>query len=72
MTTAHAIAPLALDAPEAVDPARVGRPATSKRFFTAKGTPASGPGSRPPATVASTASESASARWVVTSVKALI
>ena len=31
------------------EPARVGRPATSKRFFTAKGTPASGPGGRPAA-----------------------
>ena len=50
------------------DPARVGRPATSKRFLTANGTPASGPTGRPAATAASTAAASASARSAVTSV----
>src|SRR5580693_5019223 len=50
------------------DPARVARPRTSKRFFTAKGTPASGPGFFPAAIAASTARAVARARSVVTSV----
>ena len=51
------------------DPARVGRPCTSNRFFTAKGTPASGPGFFPAAIAASTARALARARSAVTSVK---
>src|SRR5712672_2561616 len=52
------------------DPARVARPLTSNRFFTAKGTPASGPASLPEATRASTAFALARARSAVTSVNA--
>ena len=52
------------------EPARVGRPATSKRFLTANGTPASGPGVRRPR-AASTAAARASARCPVTAVNAL-
>ena len=51
------------------DPARVGRPFTSNRFFTANGTPASGPGFFPDAIAASTARAVARARSAVTSVK---
>src|SRR5882672_10123232 len=52
------------------DPARVARPLTSNRFFTAKGTPASGPASLPEAIRASTARAFARARSAVTSVNA--
>src|SRR5882757_1027623 len=52
------------------DPARVARPLTSNRFFTAKGTPASGPASLPEAISASTARAFARARSAVTSVNA--
>src|SRR5882757_9756209 len=52
------------------DPARVARPLTSNRFFTAKGTPASGPTSFPEAIRASTARAFARARSAVTSVNA--
>src|SRR5262245_14982830 len=53
------------------DPARVRMPATSKRFFTANGTPASGPGSRPAPMAASTPAASVRARSARTSVKLL-
>src|SRR5216683_1338703 len=53
------------------DPAMVTNPATSNRFFTANGTPASGPGSSPRASATSTARASASARASVTAVKLL-
>src|SRR5512140_780020 len=53
------------------EPARVGRPATSNRFFTAKGTPASGPTVLPAAMSASTARAFARARSAVMSVKEL-
>src|SRR6266700_4805015 len=53
------------------DPARVGRPRTSNRFFTAKGTPASGPTFFPAAIAASMARALARARSAVTSVKQL-
>src|SRR3954468_13493741 len=53
------------------DPARVGRPLTSNRFFTANGTPASGPTFCPAAIAASTARALARARSAVTSVKEL-
>src|SRR5712675_1953482 len=52
------------------DPARVARPLTSNRFFTAKGTPASGPESLPEAIRASTARAFARALSAVTSVNA--
>src|SRR5450755_3341222 len=52
------------------DPARVGSPCTSNRFFTANGTPASGPGFLPAAIAASTERAFARARSAVTSVKA--
>src|SRR3984885_15000065 len=51
------------------DPARVGRPLTSNRFFTAKGTPASDPGFFPAAIAVSTARAFSRARSAVTSVK---
>src|SRR5579871_2887484 len=51
------------------DPARVGSPLTSNRFFTANGTPASGPGFFPEAIASSTARAFARARSAVTSVK---
>src|ERR1700712_3771578 len=51
-------------------PASVGRPATSIRFFTANGTPASGPGSTPAAIAASKAPARDRARSAVTAVKA--
>src|SRR6266436_1395403 len=50
------------------DPARVTRPCTSNRFFTANGTPASGPAFCPAAIMASTARALARARSAVTSV----
>src|SRR6516162_1316260 len=53
------------------EPARVERPATSNRFFTAKGTPASGPAARPAATAASIALAFVRARSAVTSVNEL-
>ena len=53
------------------EPARVERPFTSNRFFTAKGTPASGPALLPEAIIASTARALARARSAVTSVKEL-
>src|SRR4051795_4333809 len=53
------------------DPARVARPLTSNRFFTANGTPASGPTFWPAAIAASTARALARARSAVTSVKEL-
>ncbi len=53
-----------------LEPARVGIPSRSNRFFTATGTPASRPGSRPAATAASTAAASARARPSVTAVNA--
>src|SRR6185369_12315055 len=53
------------------EPARVGSPATSNRFFTAKGTPASGPIFLPAAISASIARAFARARSAVTSVKEL-
>src|SRR4051794_11616127 len=52
------------------EPARVARPLMSNRFFTAKGTPASGPALVPPRITASTARARARARSAVTSVKA--
>src|SRR5579871_3999637 len=52
------------------DPARVASPFTWNRFFTAKGTPASGPTLWPAAIAASTARALARARSAVTSVKA--
>ena len=54
-----------------LDPAVVTVPARSNRFFTAYGTPASGPGSRPAAMAASTAVASRQCSVVVTAVKAL-
>src|SRR5580704_398723 len=51
------------------DPARVESPCTSNRFFTANGTPASGPTFFPVAIVASMARARARARSAVTSVK---
>ena len=53
------------------DPARVGRPLTSNRFFTANGTPARGPTGLPAAIAASTSFARLIARSAVTSVKAL-
>src|SRR5215475_5568517 len=53
------------------EPARVASPATSNRFFTAKGTPANGPTVFPSAIAASIALALARARSAVTSVKAL-
>src|SRR3954447_25474251 len=53
------------------EPARVDRPATSNKFFTAKGTPASGPTVLPAAMSASIARALARARSAVTSVKEL-
>jgi len=50
------------------DPARVGRPRTSNRFFTANGTPASRPAFFPAAMAASIARALARARSTVTSV----
>src|SRR5947209_10269684 len=52
------------------DPARVGNPLTSNRFFTANGTPASGPGFFPAARAASMARARARARSATTSVNA--
>src|ERR1700712_4465577 len=52
-----------------LEPARVGRPCTSNRFFTANGTPASGPTVLPAAMAASTARAVDRARSAVTSVK---
>jgi len=51
------------------DPASVVTPATSNRFFTANGTPARGPGSRPHAIDRSIRSASESARSESTAVK---
>src|SRR5579871_278664 len=51
------------------EPARVGIPFTSNKFFTAKGTPASGPTLLPAATSASTCRALARARSAVMSVK---
>ena len=53
------------------DPATVGRPATSNRFLTANGTPASGPSRSPFLRAASIAAARSSARSSVTAVKAL-
>src|ERR1700759_5027673 len=53
------------------EPARVLIPFTSNRFFTAKGTPASGPGFFPADIAASTSRAFARARSAVTSVKEL-
>src|SRR4051812_40492331 len=53
------------------EPARVGSPSTSNRFFTAKGTPASGPTLCPAAMAVSMARALARARSAVTSVKEL-
>src|ERR1700759_2762369 len=53
------------------EPARVLSPLTSNRFFTANGTPASGPGFLPAAIAASSARAFARARSAVTSVKEL-
>ena len=53
------------------EPARVGRPFTSNRFFTANGTPASGPTARPAARAASISRAFARARSAVTAVNAL-
>src|SRR4029453_9814127 len=53
------------------EPARVGRPATSNRFLTANGTPASGPSFSPRARRASSAAAVACARSCVTAVNAL-
>src|SRR4051794_34963440 len=50
------------------EPARVGKPCTSNRFFTANGTPASGPALFPAATAASIARALLRARSAVTSV----
>ena len=55
-----------------LDPASVVMPATSKRFLTAKGSPASGPGSPPAASAASTRSASPRACSASTVVNALI
>src|SRR6266446_5364510 len=54
-----------------VEPASVDNPATSNRFLTAKGTPASGPSARPSARSASIARALARARSSVTAVKQL-
>src|SRR5262245_46987842 len=54
-----------------LEPASVGSPATLNRFFTANGTPASGPRRRPLARSASSAFARARARASVTAVKAL-
>src|SRR5580693_3745591 len=54
-----------------LEPARVARPSTSNRFFTAKGTPASGPTLLPAAIAASTARALARARSALKSVKEL-
>ena len=55
-----------------LEPARVGRPATSNRFLTANGTPASGPSGWPAARAASIAARAWRARArAVTAVKAL-
>src|ERR1700733_4258920 len=53
------------------EPASVGSPAMSNRFFTAKGTPASGPAGSPRARVASIACARRNARCSVTAVKEL-
>src|SRR6185312_6563211 len=53
------------------EPARVEIPFTSNRFFTANGTPASGPGLLPAASSTSTCRALARARSAVTSVKQL-
>src|SRR5579862_760143 len=53
------------------DPASVGKPATSNKFLTANGTPASGPMGSPRARVASIASARRNARCSVTAVKEL-
>src|SRR5260364_48788 len=53
-----------------LEPARVGSPSTSNRFFTANGTPASGPTDLPAAIAASISAALARARSAVTSVKA--
>src|SRR5262249_31897389 len=53
------------------DPARVEIPFTSNRFFTAKGTPASGPALLPASIAASISRALARARSAVTSVKEL-
>src|ERR1700761_4241731 len=53
-----------------LEPARVGSPCTSNRFFTANGTPASAPTLCPAAMEASTARALVRARSAVTSVKA--
>src|SRR5439155_10360284 len=53
------------------DPASVVTPATSNRFFTANGTPASGPAGPPPAITRSIRSASPSARSPRTAVKQL-
>src|SRR5271169_1559915 len=53
------------------EPATVGTPATSNRFFTANGTPASGPAGSPRARVASIAWARSSARCSVIAVKEL-
>src|SRR5262249_15377722 len=53
------------------EPARVASPFTSNRFFTAKGTPASGPTGLPLSIAASIARALARARLAVTSVKEL-
>src|SRR5262245_14253689 len=53
------------------EPARVGSPFTSNRFFTAKGTPASGPAFLPAAIASSMAFALERARSAVTSVNAL-
>ena len=54
------------------DPASVTIPATSNRFFTANGAPASGPGSMPAATAASIRSASRRAASAVTAVNELM
>ena len=54
-----------------LEPASVVRPATSNRFLTANGTPASGPSGLPPVRAASIARALAIARSAVTAVNAL-
>jgi hypothetical protein len=54
-----------------LEPASVGKPVTSNRFFTANGTPASGPSGCPCARSRSSASARARARVSVTAVNAL-
>src|SRR5260370_15427968 len=54
-----------------LEPASVGSPATSNRFLTANGTPASGPSSRPSSRALSITRALASARSPSTAVKAL-